>query len=405
MNKEQINALLKDNVSNIRQIQKLLVNGNGNGNGDYSYTPKYSREFRDKIKALPVYEELSIHYLGLVGYVYRHLKTNPRVTIDKVYTLALRARQRGARYVRSFLMNGKRTESERYMVDALPWVTTNGIIDFDRDNAYYWECVKIVEKACRYWNTRHRPTFWMDRYNYDIFDRSNNKQKIHGYRSEEALKVKIDFMCDYALFQEQIIKTPMTFEIENEPSHKKDHGLGGLIADQNLEMWRAVESLNLGSKIADVWTCSGTSEFSHANFVGRHYAWGRHFGSAEFKSREVKAEYHNVSTLDSLLRHNWDKALGSGWPQLCNNEDAANDGSYSPIPWTKYKQANYEESLEMCEYAIKTTRARRKRWYFTYFSMDSISLDSDGIAKETYNMNTMNWLRMDAYRTARMKLD
>jgi hypothetical protein len=404
VNKQEIERLLNINVSNIGQVKRLLSE-NGGGNGDYDFVPPYPD--REKIKSTPFYEELALHFMGLVGYVYRNLKTDTEKTITTVYDCVRGARKNGVRYVRSFLINGSRKPSEMYMADALPWPTVNGKIDLSKTNEYYWECVRIVEQACKYWHCIHRPTFFMDRYNEDIFHRDNNHQGVHGYRSKEALNFKKHFMKSYIYYQKNELgnRSNSTFEIENEPYHR-NWVEGANIADDNLAMWRAVESLNLGSTIADVWTCSGTSEFSHANFVepqtmiigGKE----RTFGSEEFRSRKVKPEYHGVSTLASLKKLDWDRALRSGWKHVCNNEDGANDGSYNPIPWTNYRQANYEELLEMCEHAIRTSRAKNKRWYFTMFAMDCLTQDN-GVAKETYDR--INWHRYGAYKQARLKLD
>lgn len=383
--------------------------------GPVKYVPSYSTGVVLRTLALPQYKEYAIHYMGLPGYVYRHLRDAPRETIDKVYELARLTREAGADALRTFMMNGSRARSEKYMFEALPWQMVKGSwqgkqvkqIDFSQRNDYYFECCQVIEDACKYWDIKHRPTIWMDRYNYDIFDERFNVQGVNGFRSAHAQKIKINFMIDYFMFQMSIrgIKYDSTFEIENEPTHHRNHELGGLIADQNLEMFRALQ--DLGMQIEDLWTCSGGSEFSHANFVGEDCeTFNRCFGSDEFKSRLVKPEYHEVSTLQSLWDANFDHGLSSGWKQLCFNEDAANVGSYSPIPWTNYKLGNYVEVFDMLDVALRECKAHRgKRFFFTMFMMDCLELDeADGIAKETYLLHEMNWKRTKAYPDVRKHL-
>ena len=333
-----------------------------------------------------------------------------------MYELVRQARIAGCKYVRTFMINGDRSVSERYIMDALPWqmvkVEVNGKqvrkIDYTLRNDYYFECCGVIEEACKYWKIHHQPTFFMDRYNYDVFDARFNVQGVNGYRSAGALKIKSQFIYDYMDFQHNYRPDSYRhcWEFENEPFHKGDHWLGATIADQNLVMYRKAQEH--GARIDEGMTCSGSSEFSHANFVEKHWfaSLNRYFGSDEFATRKVKPEWHSVSTLDDLLhKMEWDKALASGWRHLCNNEDGANSGSYNPIPWTPYKQANYDELVEMCTFAITTAGSRGKRWIFTLFAMDCLEIDpDDGIAKETYNLERMNWHRYHAPRDVRLDL-
>ncbi len=395
-------ANLTENRNNLIEMTELLEawsDGNGGGT-DPEYWPKYSREEKDRVHALPWHGKYAIHMMGLPGFIYRNLKIDRKKTIDTVFELIRLAREDGARYIRTFMMNGSRRASERYMKKALPWVTLpGGRIDFSQRNDYYFQCCEVIERACKTWHCIHRPTFYMDRYNYDIFRAVNNVQGIEGFRSAGAQAVKIKFMCDYIKFQKNDLhnNSRSTFEIENEPAHHGDHQLGFLMADQNLEMFRAVEALDLGTRINEVWTCSGMSEFQHANFVGRHYAFGRWFGADEFRTRKVHPEWHGMSTLDSI-QDDLIAGLGSGWRHLAYNSDGANVGSYNPIPWTNFRQASYDELVEMFTFAIMQSHDRGKDFYFTCFAMDCLQQDPiDNVAKETYDLSKMDW-STDNYR-------
>lgn len=381
---------------------------------DEPYEPPYTEVERDEVLAMPVWDENRIHYMALPGYIYRFLRDDPEATKDKVYELVRQARIAGCKYVRTFLINGSRKDTERYIMDALPWemvkVQQDGKqlkkIDYTKRNDYYFECCGVIEEACKYWKVHHQPTFWMDRYNEDVFDVRFNMQGVNGYRSDDALAIKCQFIYDYLAFQHNYRADDYKhcWEIENEPTHA-NHTEGGVIADQNLVMFRAAE--RHGTRINETMTCSGGTEFSHANFVEEDCdTFNRCFGSDEFASRLVKPEWHSVSTLDDLLyKMNWGAALGSGWKHLCNNEDGANSGSYSPIPWTPYCQANYEELVETCIVAIQSSAEKGKRWIFTLFAMDCLEIDpDDGIAKETYNLARMDWHRYHALRDVRLDL-
>jgi hypothetical protein len=404
---------------NLRQAWRNIQDGDEDENGTDPdpgpWEPPYEKEYRAEILAGPQYNEYAIHYMGLPGYIYRFLDVQPANTCSVVYELARHTREAGGKALRTFMMNGSRKASERYMFDALPWqmVKRNGrkVIDFEKRNDYFYECCQVIEEACKYWRIEHRPTMTMDRYNYDIYHRDNNIQGVDGYRSPEALQIKKQFIRDYLLFMASFrgAKYKPSFEIENEPMHGGDWSLGKIIADQNLEIFRYIQDL---TDIAHVWTCSGTSEFSHAWFVepqtepmiidGKEV----YFGLEEFRGRLVKPEWHGTSTLASLLRTGWEHGLGSGWPNLANNEDGgADDGEYNPIPWTSYRQANYLQLKEMCKYAHKTAAGQRKTWYFTAFAMDCLEVDpADNVPKETYDLDNMNWRRYDAYKDARAEL-
>lgn len=375
------------------------------------YTPPYTKEERDAVLAMPVYDECRIHYMALPGYIYRNLKTDPERTRNKVYELVRQARIAGCKYVRTFLINGSRAPTERYIMDAIPWemssVDGTRKIDYTKRNDYYFECCGVIEEACKYWKVHHQPTFFMDRYNYDVFDSRFNVNGVRGYRSLEALDVKCQFIYDYMEFQHNYRPADYKhcWEIENEPFHNQDHTLGLIIGHQNLKMFRAAE--RHGTRIHETMTCSGTSEFSHVELIEENCeTFSRCVGSDEFKDRDVKPEWHSTSTLDSLLATEFMHGVGSGWRHLCNNEDGADAGSYNPIPWTSFKQGNYDELCEMINFAITATRSRGKRWIFTFFAMDCLEIDpDDGIAKETYNLSRMYWHRYHAYRDTRQDLD
>lgn len=380
------------------------------------YVPPYTEAERAEVLAMPVYDECRVHYMGLPGKIYRDLRGAPKETRDLIYELTRQVRLAGGKYLRDFMMNGSRDPDERYMLDALPWemvkVQEGGKqvkkIDFTLRNDYYFECCGIIEEACKYWKIHHQPTLFMDRYNYDIFDPRYNIQGVNGYRSASALVYKCRFIHDYMEFQHSYRPDDYKhcWEIENEPTHHGNHQLGAIIADQNLVMFREAEEH--GARIDETMTCSGGSEFSHANFVGEHWfpSLQRYFGSDEFKSRKVKPEWHSVSTLDDLLyKMDWNAALGSGWRHLCNNEDGADSGSYNPVPWSNFRLANYEESVEMIHFAISSAKARNKRWIFTFFMMDCLQVDpDDGVVKETYDLSLMDFDRIKSYKDVRLDL-
>jgi len=383
-------------------------------NGDFE--PPYTSEERQAVLAEPVFEELGVHFMGLPGWIYRNLREYPNQTKTTVYELARQVRLAGGKYLRTFLMNGSRQPHERYMMDALPWEMVKVVeggnqlrkVDFESVNEYYYECCAVIEEAVKYWKIHHRPTFYMDRYNNDIFDPRFNIQGVNGYRSDGALAYKGKFIYDYMDFQHKFRAEDYkhAWEIENEPFHHGNHQLGAVIADQNLAMFRWAE--RHGARIDETMTCSGSSEFSHANFVEEEYfpGLGRTFGSDEFASRKVKPEWHSVSTLDDLLyKMDWNSALASGWRHLCNNEDGADSGSYNPVPWSPFRLANYAESVEMCMFAITSASARGKRWFFTYFMMDSLQVDpDDGVVKETYDLSKMDFKRIHAFKDVRLDL-
>jgi len=78
----------------------------------------------------------------LAGWGYRNIDEHPSLVHQQIYEVARRTRIAGAKYLRSFLMNGSRKKSEKYIMDALPWimVTDDGRrkIDFDVPNMKWW---------------------------------------------------------------------------------------------------------------------------------------------------------------------------------------------------------------------------------------------------------------------------
>jgi hypothetical protein len=379
------------------------------------YVPKYTNAERQAVLDMPVYNELRVHHMGLPGFVFRGLNDNAEHTQDTVYELVRQTRMAGGKFFRTFMMNGSRKAGEMYMFDALPWEMEKVMVEgrqvkkvnFDRRNQYYFDCCGVIERACKYWKIHHMPTFWMDRYNYDIFKPGFNMQGVNGYRSEAALDVKCQFIDDYMKYQHEYRPDNYfhPWEIENEPFHLGNHELGATIADQNLVMYRHAEAN--GADIAYMHTCSGGSEFSHANFVGEHWfaSLNRFFGSDEFADRKVKPEWHGVSTMATLMA-DLGSGLGSGWPHLCYNEDGADDGSYNPLPNSEFRQASYDELVDSMWYGITETRKRNKKFIFTMFMMDCLSIDPvDGVLKETYDFNRMNFHRIHAYKDARIALD
>jgi len=395
---------------NSKELAELIYEEDDEPQLPVSYVPEYDSKLVQRILELPQYREYAIHYMNLPGFIYRNIEQNRKETIDKVYEIARLTREAGGEALRTFMMNGCRAKSERYTFDALPWQMVNvpgkpKQIDFTKRNELYWEACQVIEDACKYWRIKHRPTMGMDRYNYDIFNERFNVQKINGFRSAKAQAIKIQFMLDYYMFQKSIRGAAYapTLEIENEPDHCGNHTLGALIADQNLEMFRKLEEV--GQLIQNLWVCSSSSEFSHANFVEHHFFEDlhRYFGfSPEFDSRLIKNDYHGVSTLQSLYDAAFDHGLGSAWKHLCFNEDGANAGSYSPIPWTPYRQGSYIEVFDMLQHGLTECRNKGKTFYFTMFMMDCLELDKvDDIAKETYLLHEMNWKRTKAYPDVR----
>lgn len=371
--------------------------------------PVYNAEKRKKILQLPQLPEIQIHLMGLVGWIYRNLRRDWSGTVEKVYELARLCRECGAWTMRTFMTNGSRAKTELYMLEALPWKTVvkdgRKLHDFDQDNPYYWGCCEVVERACKYWHLKHEPTFWMARQNQDIFRRENNVQGIHGFRDPKAFEIRNAFNVEYIKFQRKF-RSPdydPCCEPENEPTHR-NHVEGATIADQHLRYFLALEAQGL--PLHNFRTCGAMSEFPHAELVERHYfeSLQRWFGDDRF-NRKVKVDNHGVSTLQSLFgwivdddgKTQFQKALGSAWPVLCYNEDAANDGSYSPIPWTGYRQANYEELFDTVWYGTSECRKRRKFFFFTVFMMDCLEIDpKDNVPKETYNLEDMDWKRAKA---------
>ena len=395
-------------------IARVTAKMSGYDSGDAD-EPALSGEpvFPDKseVLKLPVWDEFRIHYMALPGWAYRNIDTNPNMVYQQIYELARRTRIAGAKYLRTFLINGSRKPTEKYIMDAIPWnmVKQGGVkkVDFESSNTKYWDVVSIIEEACKYWNIHHLPTFWMDRYNYDVFQRDNNVQKIHGFWESVTVPIKVKFMKDYLNMQKQVRKDTKyegSFEFINEPIHSGDHALGFKIADHHLELWRGIQNL---TKIGNAMTCSRGSEFAHANFVDEDTkTFSRSFGSAEFASRDIIPEYHSVSTLKGLLV-DFDHGLGSGWRHLAYNEDGADDGSYNPIPWTPFRLADPQEFYEMIKYGHTKARKRNKRFIITAFMMDCLRQDvnDNNIAKEEFDpqqIDFMNWDRPNQYRQMRV---
>ncbi|MBW2106695.1 MAG: hypothetical protein JRI26_11920 [Deltaproteobacteria bacterium] len=332
---------------------------------------------RAEILKTPIYNELRIHYMCLAGWGYRNIDEHPSLVHQQIYEVARRTRIAGAKYLRSFLMNGSRKPNEKYIMDALPWkmVIKNGrkIIDFDSRNVKYWEVVKIIEQACMYWGIQHKPTFWMERYNDDIFNRDNNVQKIHGFWTDETVPVKVAFMREFMNMQ-KVLRNPTflsPFEFINEPLCWGNHDKGAIVADHHLDLWRGVEDL---TEIRRAMTCSGGCDFAHANFVEKQKHWfdGRYYGSYEFKDRAITADFHGASTLQSLYNENFEHGLGSAWKHLSFNEDGSDSGSYSPIPWTPFRLANAAELYDMQYHGHTESRKRNKKFFHTVFMLDRI---------------------------------
>lgn len=393
--------------------------GNGNGgNGGYPYIPSYPQAEINRVLAIKTYPEFAAHLMGLTPYAYRFFRDDPKGTTDLVYELVKRLREQGVGVIREFLINGSRKPSERYIMDALPWVMVKRnkrkVIDFTLRNDYYFECSKMIDRACQYWEVEHRATLTMDRYNYDIFRPENNIQNISGYRSPEAELIKRAFGIDY---MSSVIRGHKTLEGENEPAHHGDHALGLQIAYNTHDLFTAIRDAGL-IKIEDFWTCSSGSEFAHAGLVEPHefVVGGKVYivGDAEIcprpRDRKVKPDYHGQTTLNSVLASGFaSHGLPSAWHYLCSNEDGgAVDGDYEPLPWAiKLRVASYEQLSETCSFCITSTRDHKKNWFFTAFLMTSLSMDSDGIPKETYDLDRMqpDIERIGAYRDTREGLD
>jgi len=365
---------------------------------------------RPEVLDLKVWDEFQVHYMGLPGWAYRNIDEDSDMVHQQIYEVARRTRISGAKHMRSFLINGSRKASERYMMDALPWMMVkkdgHKLIDFSLRNDKYWKVLEIIEEACKYWKIHHRPTFWMDRYNYDIFHVDNNVQGVHGFWEPVTTPYKGAFMREFLKMQRKVRNNSGyfgRFEFINEPMHGGNHPLGYRIADHHLELWREIEAL---TKIGNGMTCSRGSEFAHANFVEENCeTFSRCFGSDEFASRDIKPEYHGVSTLDSLM---WDigHGLGSAWRWLLYNEDGAQGGNYRPIPWTGYELADAEQLFDTMWYGHTECQKRNKKFYFTAFMMDCLRQDQNDnlIAKEEFDpeqIEWMNWDRPNQYRVLR----
>lgn len=377
--------------------------------------PKWKPIFPDRkeILALPLYDEYRIHYMGLAGWAYRNIDTNPDMVHQQIYEIARRTRKAGAKYLRSFLINGSRAASEKYIMDALPWemVIKDGrkVIDFGIPNDKYWTVSEIIEDACKYWGIQHQPTFGMSRYNADIFNMQNNVQGIHGEWSEESIPVMANFMRSFMNMQIGLRNPGFlpTFEFKNEPICWGNHPLGHIIADYHLKLWRGVEDL---TEIRRAVTCSGQCEWAHANFVEKEFLDGRWFGSDEFKDRKVTAEWHGVSSLQSLYDKGFVNGLGSGWKHLAFNEDGCGDGSYSPIPWTQFRLANSEELYDMQHHGHTECQRKNKKLYHTVFMLDCLRKDEadNMIVKEEFDpqqIEAMSWDRAMTYHRVREDLE
>ena len=423
MDKDKVLARLDTaiaiNVAAIGEVTaaKLLIteNGNGGGNGGgIKYWPKISKAEREKVYAVRFYPGLNMHFMGLQGWIYRNLKYDRKKTVDHVYEMFKRARMKGVRYVRTFMYNGSRDWDERYMSDAHPYITLpNGKIDFEQRNDYFFECCMVIERACKTWHMIHRPTHAMWRYNNDMFLPRNNVQGINGFNSLRAQAVRVKGAVNYCHFQKIDCKnksTP-TFEFINEPYHFSwPHGK--LLADQNLEVFLAVQALGYGITHKHIMTCSGTDEFQHAHFCHRfsmmingNLEW---FGFEEIKKRWFMPDHHGCSTKESLLARGFVKLHRNlFYMRPAFNEDGGDPlGRYQPLPWSKkYMLADYEQLHEQFHYAIPFAHAKGKPHTFTIFMTDCLSKDPvDGIVKETYDLDRMNYDRVSAYGDAMQEL-
>ena len=405
-------ALTVDRIKDCsKEIARLVAEMSGYEEDEEPADWKPNFPDRTEILATPLYNELRIHYMGLAGWAYRNIDEHPNMVHQQIYEVARRTRLAGAKYLRSFLINGSRAASERYIMDVLPWemVIKDGrkIIDFGIPNDKYWDVSKIIEEATKYWGIQHQPTFGMSRYNADIFNMQNNAQGIHGEWSGASIPIMIKFMRDFMLMQKGLRNPTFlpTFEFKNEPICWGNHPLGHIIADYHLAIWRGVEDL---TEIRRATTCSGGCEWAHANFVGPEFIDGRWFGSDEFKDRKVTAEWHGVSSLQSLYDKGFINGLGSGWKHLAFNEDGSNSGSYSPIPWTQFKLANSEELYDMQHHGHTECLRKGKRFFHTVFMLDCLRQDKNDnmIAKEEFDpkqLEVMNWDRTIQY--SRMRAD
>ena len=370
---------------------------------------------RKEILALKPFPEYSIHFMCLAGWAYRNIDKDPVMVHQQIYELARHTRKARAKFLRTFLINGSREKKEKYIMDALPWrmVIKDGMkkIDFNTYNGKWWGVVRIIEEACKYWGIEHRPTFRMERYNRDIFHFDNNVQKIHGEWSVRSAEITIDFMRDFMGMQKDVRNNPTyksTFEFFNEPLCWGDHVKLGAVADYHLKLWRGVEDM---TAIYRAVTCSGGCEGAHANFTEKHWFDGRYYGSSEFDDRKVKPEFHGVSTLQSLYSAgNLIKGLGCAKFDLSYNEDGhAEDGSYSPIPWTPFNLADPEELYEMQYHGHTECQRRGKRFNHTVLMMGCLCQDEKDnmIAKEEFSpkqIARMNWERTMQYRKMREEL-
>ena len=409
-------AVREDIKKTTKEIAEITAEMSGYDEDDEPaiWTPNFPD--RKEILSLKPFPEYSIHYMGLAGWAYRNIDTDPDMVYQQIYELARRTRKARAKFLRTFLINGSRKKGEEYMMDALPWgmVIKDGRrkIDFDRINLVWWDVVEIIEEACKYWGIEHRPTFRMERYNQDIFHFDNNVQKIHGEWSDKSAEVTIKFMRDFMQMQKDVRNNPnykSPFEFFNEPLCWGDHVKLGAVADYHLKMWRGVEDLTTINRAV---TCSRGCEGAHANFVEKHFFDGRYYGvSPEFDDRKVKPEYHGVSTLQSLYSAGgFIAGLGCAKFDLSYNEDGhGEDGSYSPIPWTNFNLANAEELYEMQYHGHTESQRRGKRFNHTVFMMDCLRRDKQDkmIAKEEFDPEQiahMNWERTMQYRKMREDL-
>jgi len=106
-----------------------------------------------EILTMPVFDEYRIHFMGLAGWAYRNIDKHPNMVRQQIYELARRTRLSGAKYIRTFLINGSRKPSERYMMDALPWemIRMGGakVIDFDTPNLKWWGVKSKMVGSCK----------------------------------------------------------------------------------------------------------------------------------------------------------------------------------------------------------------------------------------------------------------
>ena len=398
---------LKENSKN---LSKLLVNEENIPDLPDYWQPDFP-DHKEVLK-LETFQELKIHYMGLPGWAYRNIDENLDMVKQQIYEVAKRTRIAGAEYLRTFIMNGSRKVKEKYVMDAIPWEMINKdgrkVIDFNLNNIKYWNVLEIIEQACMYWKIQHMPTFWMERYNDGIFTGINNVQNVHGFWTDETLPIKIKFMRDFMDMQKALRseKYLSPFEFINEPLCWGNHTKGAVVADHHLALWRGVEDLTV---IRKAMTCSGGCDFAHANFTGKHWFDGRYYGSDEFKDREIIADFHSASELQSLYDVGFIHGLGSAWKHLSFNEDGSNTGSYSPIPWTKFKLANAVELYDTLHHGHTECQKKNKKFFFTIFMLDCLRQDKldNMIPKEEFDPKQilqMNWDRTLQYRKMREEL-